>query len=162
MAYAKFRSDLMSGTTNAEDLVTIRYQASSADKDIENGCVVAVGNLMDGEREVRIGTAPVKAAKLDDIAIIGSEEVVKTKAKYSKDEFINKAGENARGYRLGKKHQIFSVTAEALTGTPTKGHVVELDGTNKLAVVASNTSGNTAIGKIIDIEGEWIVIEVGI
>lgn len=161
MAYAKFRSDIMSGTTNPEDLVSVKYQESSVDKEIENGCVVLVGELIAGEREVRVATTPAKDAKIDNLAIIGSEEVIREKTKYSKDEFINAVGDVARGYRLNKAHQIFSVTAAALTGTVAKGNVVELDGSNKLAVVSSATSGNTSVGKVVDIEGEWIVIEVG-
>lgn len=161
MAYAKFRSDTMSGTTNPEDLVSVIYQVSNADTAIENGKIVKVGALVDGEREVRVATAPAKGDSLDDLAIIGGDEIVRDKAKYTKGDFINKAGVPARAYRAGKKHQIFSVSANALSGTVAKGSLVELDGTVTLAVVASATSGSTTVGKIIAIEGDWVVIEIG-
>ena len=156
MAYAIIRTDAMSGTTNPEDLVSLKCTVA-----LQNGSVVKVGGLVSGEREVRSCSTPAKADALETLAILGSEEIKRDKAKYSKDEFTNEVDSIARGYRLGKKHQIFSVTKEAISGTPAKDSLVELDGTTKLAAVASATSGSTTVGKIIAVEGDWYVIEVG-
>lgn len=47
-----FRSDLMSGTDVAADLVSVKYMgAGSTETAIDNGCVVKLDGLMTGERE---------------------------------------------------------------------------------------------------------------
>lgn len=161
--YACVRTDNMSGTVNGKDLVSLKYEVSSKEAPIENGNIVVVGDLLTGEREVRKATAPTAAAALDTLALVASEEVVKTKQYNTLADFRNEAGDIIRGYRLNK-HDIFSVTKEALnigeSVTVAVGSIVEAMAGTKMNVVASLTSGSTKIGKIIAIEDGWYVIEV--
>lgn len=162
--YARVITDNMSGTTLGKYLVAGVY----SDKDgkaaeIENGNVVLVGALQEGEREIYSVTAPGKDAKVRELALVAGSEVVTDTTYNSLSDFINKAGVAFRAYRL-TDHDVFSVSKEACNiadgYTPVKGTVVELDGTTKLNLVATNTEGSTAVGKVISVEGDFYVIEV--
>lgn len=158
-SYARVRTDNMSGTDVSKDLVSLKYKASGAFAAIENGNVVVVGDLLDGEREVREASTPASNTALSAIALVASEEVVKEKKYHTLADFRNEAGSIIRGYRLNHG-DIFSVTKEALTGTAAKNSVVELQAGTKLKVVATATTSTTTVGKVIALEGDWIVIEV--
>jgi hypothetical protein len=153
----------MSGTKNPADLVNIRYQVSSTDTAIENGNVVLIGAIDSSNRDVFIGGTPARDSDFDSIALIVSPEVVADESVKDLNGFRNAAGAISRGYRP-RKGDIFSVTAEAVTpidGTaPAANQVVELQAATKLKLVASSTSGSTQIGKVIAIEGSYIVILV--
>lgn len=155
--YGRFRSDNMSGTTLGKDLVSLKFKASGNDAAIENGNVVVVGKYIAGE--VREATVPAASSDKNVIAVIGSEEIIKSKKNNTLGEFINEAGVISRGYRL-RSGDLFSVTAEALAGTPAVGSLVELQADTKLKVVTTATAGSTTIGKIVLNEGIWYVIEV--
>lgn len=155
--YACVRTDNMSGTVEGKNLVSLKY-----DGEIENGSVVVVGDYVDGEREVRTATAPTKDAKVRDLALIATPEVIKDKAYHSIANFINNEGSICRGYRL-TPGDIFSVTKEAFVSgaDPKKGYIVELvDNNVKLNTVSAATDSTTAVGKIVLVEDEWYVIEV--
>lgn len=156
MAHGVFRSDLMSGTDVAADLVSVKYMGDgSTPTAIDNGCVVKLDGLMTGEREIWKGVTPSADTALSDIAIIGSVETLYDERKKNLDEFENEAGVAARGY-VPHSRDIFSVTADALnigkSVTPAVGYVVELMAGVKLNVVASATGSATQVGKIIAIE----------
>lgn len=157
MAYGIVRTDNMSGTTMGKDLVSVKYQVGNTDTAIENGAVVLIGDYIDGE--VRKATAPAANSPLNSVALIASEEVDKAKTYNTLGEFKNEAGAIARGYRF-RSGDTFAVTAAALDGTPAKDAVVELQAGTKMKVVTQATSGSTKIGTIVDVEGEWYVIEV--
>lgn len=160
MAYAIVRTDLMSGTKQPADLVSVKYQVSSVDTAIENGNVALVGALATGEREVYLASAPAADSALNDIVLIATPELNYDERLKNLNQFRNEAGEIARGYRL-RSGNIFSVTAEGLTATtPAVGNIVELQAGTKLKVVATLTSGSTKVGTIIAIEGDYIVIRV--
>lgn len=155
------RTDNMSGTVLGKDLVSAKYKVSTTETAIENGNIVVIGGLLDGEREVRLASTPAVNSAFDTLALVASEEIVKDKQYNSLGDFENKAGDIIRCYRL-RKGDIFSVTAEALSGTLTNavGKIVEAQADTKMKVVASLTEGSTQIGKIIAVEGNWYVIEV--
>lgn len=154
--YACIRTDNMSGTVEGKNLVSLKY-----DGEIENGCVVAVGDYVEGEREVRKATAPDKEAKLSTLAVIATPEVIKDKTYHGISEFVNEEGTNIRGYRL-TTNDVFSLTKEGFAkgSTLAVGSIVELNGTTKLNAVATATEKTTTVGKIIAVEDEWYVIEV--
>lgn len=156
MSYACVRTDNMSGTVEGKNLVSLKINS-----DIENGTVLKIGALLNGERELRAATIPAVSDVLGDLALAATPEVIKNKQYYGLGEFINKANEAIRGYRLTSK-DVFSVTIEAFAANeaPAKGNLVELDGSGKFIAVASATSGSTTIGKILAVEGAWYVIEV--
>lgn len=152
-----FRSDLMSGTDVAADLVSVKYMGADGNTEtaIDNGCVVKLNGLMDGEREVWKGVTPAADTPLSDIAIIGSVEVMYDERKKNLDEFENEKGVISRGY-IPRSRNIFSVTSDSLniaTGvTPAVGYAVELMAGVKLNIVETATTGSTQVGKIIAIE----------
>lgn len=155
MAYAVVRTDKMIGTDVRSELVSVRYQPSDTMTAIQNGNVVKLGALETGSREIYKGATPAANDDITAIVLVASPEVMYDERKRNFDEFINEAGAIARGYRL-HKHDIFSVTKDALDGaaTPAVGDVVELKAGTKLNVVAAATGatqGSTVVGKIIDI-----------
>ena len=152
--YACVRTDNMSGTILGKNIVSAKF-----DGEIENGNIVVIGDLLEGEREVREATAPTAASELRNLALVATPEVVKEKAYHTLADFVNQEGDIIRAYRL-ISGDMFSVTAEALEGTAEVGSIVEAQASTKMKVVAEATEGSTVIGKVIAIEGEWIVIEV--
>lgn len=155
MAYGVVRTDNMVGTDVRAQLVSIKYMGADGQTAtaIENGNVLKVGALMDGEREIFVGGAVAADDSLDNVVLVASPEVMYDEHKHNLDEYINEAGKPCRGYRF-HKGQIFSVTKEALSGaaSPAVGNVVELAAGTKMNVAASATSGSTAVGKIIAID----------
>lgn len=153
--YGCVRTDNMSGTTLGKNLVS---GIVTPEAQIENGNIVKVGDLMEGEREVRTLSTPAANTPLRDLAVVASEEVVKSRTYNTLDEFVNEKGDIVRCYRL-ITGDLFSVTAEALDGEGSVGKFVEAQAGTKMKVVDSQGE-NTCIGKIIAVEGEWFVIEV--
>lgn len=155
MAYGVVRTDNMFGTDVRAGLVSIKYMGADGKTDtaIENGNVLKVGALMEGEREIFVGAAVAANTPLSDVVLVASPEVMYDERKRNLDEFINEAGKPCRGYRL-HKGDIFSVTKDALDGAaePKVGDAVELKAGTKLNVAASATSGSTAVGKIIAVD----------
>ena len=159
MAYAVVRTDKLMGTDVRSMLETVKYMGSGSDETaIENGCVVKLdGTLLadsDGStiREIKKAVTPAASAKLDEIVLVATPEVMYDERKKNLDEFINEAGKLARGYHL-HSGDIFSVTAEAFANAdPAVDQVVELKADVKLNNVASATSGSTVIGKIIAVD----------
>lgn len=165
MAHAMFRSDNMEGTKNGKFLVSLYV---NTDGGLDNGCVVKVGALKTGEREVRAYTTPAVNDSIDDIAILGSEEVAKDKKYNGLGDFTNAKGSIARGYKL-VKGDLFAVTADALAAadnyTFTPGTTVcELQAGTKLKAADSVTSGSTQVGTLEAVETEgattWLVFRV--
>ncbi len=153
--HVMFRSDNMAGTTLGQYLVSLR-----AASDIDNGMLVAVGALEDGQREVKAMAAITADTKVGAIAVLGSEEVDKEKTFDTVGEFTNKAGSIARGYIL-HDNGAYAVTAGAFEGdVPAKGaKIYAKAGSNK-----HFTSGDVEIGTCEAIEADgattWYVIRV--
>ncbi len=163
MAFGCVRTDNMSGTTLGKDLVSLRYfDKSGKEAEIENGCVVLIGEYLEGQREVRKATDVAKNSPLNKVALVASEEVDKAKSYNALSEFKNKAGADVRGYRVGCPANCFSVTKECFVagGHFAVGAIVELADGNKFAVVESATSGSTKVGVITAVEDMWYVVEV--
>lgn len=146
---AVVRTDKMYATDVRAGLVSVRYQPGDVMTDIDNGNVVKLGELEDGSREVYKGDTPSASDDLGAVVLIASPEMIYDETVRGLDKFYNKAGRIARGYRL-HKGDIFSVTADALEGTPALGNVVELADGTKLSTVAS-ASGATLVGTIVDV-----------
>ena len=155
MAYGIVRTDNMYGTDVRAALVSIKYMGEngSTPTAIENGSVLKVGALVEGEREIFVGGKVAATDKLEDVVLVASPEVVYDERKKNLDDYINEAGKACRGYRI-HSGDIFSVTKEALAGetAPAVGNIVELAAGTKLKVVKSATSGSTAVGTIIAID----------
>lgn len=152
MAYGVIRVENASGITLGKDLFSLKCESA-----IENGHVVVVGDYVSGE--VRAFSTPTADTAMGKVAIIASEEIVKTKGNNTLAEFRNEAGSIARGYRL-VSGDIYGLTAECFEGTPAKGNVVELMAGTKLKTAVSATEGSTVVGKIVDVEGKYFVVEI--
>ena len=153
MAHAVIRKDRLYGTDVAPALVSLKYMgAGSTATAIDNGNVVLLDGLMTGEREIYKAKTPAADSALENIAIVGTNEVMYDERLKNLDEFYNKAGDVALGYRP-HAGDIFSVTIDALSAaaTPVKGDVVELQANTKLKVTKSLTSQSTQLGVICDV-----------
>lgn len=154
--HVMFRSDAMAGTTLGQYLVSLR-----AATDIDNGMLVAVGALEEGQREVKTMAAIAAGTKLGAIAVLGSEEVDKDRSFNTVGEFTNKEGSIARGYIL-HDGGAYAVTAGAFEGgVPEKGaKIFAKAGSNK-----HFTAGEVEIGTCEAIETDgattWYVIRIG-
>lgn len=152
--YAVVRTDLMYGTDDRSGLVSVKYMGNDGNTptEIENGNVLKVKTLIEGEREIFKGEEVASGDKVDNIVLVAAPETMYDERKKNLDEFINEKDVAVRGYRLHNGN-IFSVTKEALVGeaTPAVGDIVELTSGTKLNVVKS-ASGATVVGKIVEVE----------
>ncbi len=111
MAYAVVRTDNMTGTDVRSQLVSAKYMGTAGDTPtaIENGNVIKIENLMDGEREIFVGTDVATDTPITDVVLVATPEVLYDERKRNLDEFINEANVPVRGYRFNSG-DIFSVT----------------------------------------------------
>lgn len=158
--YAVIRTDLMSGTKQPADLVSLRFYDSSEPAAVENGVIVKLEGYEDGEREVMKAVAAQKNDDLNDCAIVAGVEVMYDERKKNLDEFINEAGKATRGY-IPRSRNIFSVTKEAFVGgtVPAKGDSVGIGAKGKIE------KSGTGLGKCIGVETvgryTYYVIQIG-
>lgn len=148
MAYTVIRTDLMSGTKQPADLVSLRfYNAEGNPAEVENGIIVKLQGFEDGEREVMKAVAATAGADLNECAIVDGVEVMYDERKKNLDEYINEAGNAVRGY-IPRSRNMFSVTKDGFVGgtVPSKGAEVGIGEGGKI-----DASG-TGLGKCVDIE----------
>lgn len=162
MAKAMVRLDNVAATKVPSLIKSAKYMVGSTETAIENGMFVAIGGLIDGEREVHSATAPTAATTYFGIVCTPELEYAE-KGYHDLNTFANEAGDIIRVITL-QKGDIFSVSAEALSAVPTVGKLVELQAGTKGKVVSTATSGSTQVGKVIAVETAgritWYVIEV--
>ncbi len=123
MAYTVIRTDLMSGTKQSADLVSLRfYDAEGKAAEVENGVIVKLEGYEDGQREVMKAVAAKAGDDLNECAVVAGVEVMYDERKKNLDEFINEAGKATRGY-IPRSRNEFSVTKEGFVGgsVPTVG-----------------------------------------
>lgn len=148
MAYTVIHTDLMSGTTQPADLVSLRfYDGSDKQAEVENGVIVKLQGYEDGEREVMKAVAAASTDDLNDCAIVAGVEVMYDERKKNLDEFINEAGSIVRGY-IPRSRNIFSVTKEGFVGgvVPEKGAEVGIGTGGKI------DAAGTGLGVCADVE----------
>lgn len=148
MAYTVIRTDLMSGTKQPADLVSLRfYNGDGVKAEVENGVIVELQGYEDGEREVMKAVAATADTDLGKCAIVAGVEVDYDERKKNLDEYINEAGKPIRGY-IPRSRNIFAVTKEGFVGgtVPTKGANVGIGDGGKIAATG------TGLGKCVDIE----------
>ncbi|MEG1562310.1 MAG: hypothetical protein RR365_01035 [Bacteroides sp.] len=151
------RLDNMSGTKDGTLLRSIKFYDGSKAVAINNGTIVELEGLVDGEREIFKAKAP-SAANLarNKIALVAAPEKDYDERKKNLDEFSNPQGTPARAYILHDGDQ-FAITSDGFeigSGvTVAKGYVVELkSGSTKPVIVATATASTTKIGEVSDIE----------
>ena len=148
MAYTVFRSDLLSGTDVAADLVSCRvYDAEGKAIAVENGTIVELQGYEEGEREVMKAVLATASSKLSDCAIIGTVEVMYDERKKNLDEFINEAGSICRGY-IPRSRNMYSVTKEGFVG----GSVAEKGAEVGIGEGGKIDAAGTGLGTIMAVE----------
>lgn len=156
--HVMFRSDSMAGTTLGQFLASLYI-----DTEIDNGMLVAVGNLKEGQREVKEISAISATTKIGNIAVLGSEEVDEEKAYNSVSDFTNKEGSIARGYIL-HDNGAYSVTAGAFEGAaPAKGaKIYAKAGSNKHHTASDSDTVEIGVCEDIEVDGAttWYVIRI--
>lgn len=148
MSYTVIRTDLLSGTKQPADIVSLRfYGADGNPAEVENGTIVKLQGYEDGEREVMKAIAATASDDLNECAIVAGVEVMYDERKKNLDEFINEAGKAVRGY-IPRSRNVFSVTKEGFVGgtVPTKGATVGIGTGGKIDAAA------TGLGVCADIE----------
>lgn len=116
MTYTVIRTDLLSGTDVAADLVSVRvYDADDNPIAVENGTIVELKGYEKNQREVMKAVLATASSKIEDCAIIASEEVMYDERKKNLDEFINEAGSICRGY-IPRSRNMYAITKEGFVG----------------------------------------------
>lgn len=151
--YTIIRTDLLSGTNVAADLVSLRvYDADDKPVEVENGAIVELKGYEDGQREVMKAVLATADSKMEDCAIVATPEVMYDERKKNLDEFINEAGTICRGY-IPRSRNIYSVTKPGfVNGTvPAKGDAVGIGDGGKLD--ASGSGWGTCMA--VEIAGRY-------
>ena len=144
--YCVIRTDLMAGTKNPDQLVSVRYYADEAVAEVENGVIVELKGYEDGQREVMKAVAATAESNRADCAVIAAPEVMYDERKKNQDEFINEAGKAVRGYRLPERN-MFALTAEGFAGAaPALNGKVGIGANGKL------DAAKTGFGECVHIE----------
>lgn len=157
MAYAIYRSDNVAATKDGSQIKSARYYVDGAVTAIENGNIVAINSgLVEGEREILKATTPTATTPVNELGIVTTVELMYEEGKRDLGEFINEAT-STQVLRVFKFHNgdVFSVTADALNGTPVKGTTsVVVGASTKMVVKATSsvTDSEVVIGNIIDTE----------
>lgn len=139
MAYCVIRTDLMSGTKQPADLVSLRfYNAEDKVAEVENGVIVELKGYEEGQREVMKAVAATSASDVADCAIVAGVEVMYDERKKNLDEYINEAGKAIRGY-IPRNRNLFAVTKEGFVGgtVPAVGDAVGIGANGKLDAAGS-------------------------
>ena len=151
------RTDLMHGQNASNGLRSVKYMVDGDFADIDNGSVLALDSLLEGEREIWKAIDPTTAT-LGKLVLIATPEVMYDERLRNLTDFYNEAGKAGRGYVI-ESGDIFSVTEPVVDGFDSAdvGSTVGVAG-NKWKI------GGTGIGKVIAVEQvatlKYVVIAV--
>lgn len=144
------------------EFVGTKRVAILIDEQMDNGCVVKLKGLKNGEMNLYEVEPVAKDTPLNQVFLVASPEVMKDeRLSKSLDEFYNIKGTVGNADRLIEGN-IFGLTAEAFSGTPQVGKIVELEaGKRQLKVVDTPTASTTTVGKIVDFVRGYYGIQIG-
>ena len=146
--YCVIRTDLMSGTKQPADLVSLRfYNAEGEVAEVENGVIVELQGYEEGQREVMKAVAATASSDLNDCAIVAGIEIMYDERKHNLDEFINEAGKATRGY-IPRSRNLFSITKEGFVG----GTVPTVEAEVGIGEGGKVDAAGTGLGKCVHIE----------
>lgn len=136
MAHGIFRSDNCTYTHDPAKIRTIETYG-----EIDNGAPITLGALAStgkyaGEREV-FTTSAATGANAADVWVVTTPEL--DYEKYTLPEFVNGSGKIARAVAM-EKYDIFSVTSEVLSATPTGTNKYIAAGNGKWTVSSNSAS----------------------
>lgn len=148
MAYCVIRTDLVSGTKQPADLVSLRFYNAEGEKaEVENGVIVHLQGYEEGEREVRKAVAATAGADLNECAIIAAPEVMYDERLKNLEDFINEKGKAVRGY-IPRSRNTFSFTKEGFVN----GVVPAVDAEVGIGANGKIDAAGTGLGKCVHIE----------
>lgn len=126
----------------------VDYRFALMNQDIQNGCVVKLGDLVEGHRDVYAAATP---AATDELWLAVGVELMYEERKAITD-YINKANIPFRVERV-KAGGTYAISVDGLTASAeiAAGNVVVATAANKLTVKASSASGDTVVGKVIEV-----------
>ena len=159
--YTVITREAMASEYDGTKRKSAKFYNSSSPAEIENGMVVKIAGTIPGEREVLKVVAPEGNEDVSDLWIVTTPEVVADERKKNLSDFVNEAGQIITIDKL-MPNDIFSLTAEGLTGTAVAGYNVGLAsaGGVKLVVDAANSGMGTVIGTVLDIANAKVGIMV--
>lgn len=151
--YTVIRTDNLSGTDQRADLISVRvYDTEDKPIAVENGAIVKVGALEDGEREIYKATLATAEDNLDECAILAGVEVMYDDRARNLDDYINEAGKPIRAY-IPRNRNFFSITKEGFVdgSVPVKGGKVGIGANGKI------DAAGTGIGecKAVEVAGRY-------
>jgi hypothetical protein len=157
--HAVIQTDLLAGTDVGAFLGMGKFLGTDGATPtvIDNGNVVKIGGLIDGERDLRVLTTPAANTPLDQIGVVATPERFYDGLTHGAREYENAEGQSLRVYLLGglTTSSCFTVTTDGFSiaggATPALGWFAELQAGTKLKLVAAATAGATVIGKIIGV-----------
>ena len=144
------RTDLMSGTKQPADLVSLRVYDTKDNPEyieVENGTIVELKKLEEGEREVWIANLATASSDINDCAIVAGVEKEYDERKKNLEQYTNVAGKIVRGY-IPRSRNYFSVTAEGFVG----GSVPAVDGTIGIGADGKLDAAGSGFGTCVAIE----------
>lgn len=148
MSYCVIRTDLVSGTKQPADLVSLRFYNAEGEKaEVENGVIVHLQGYEEGEREVRKAVAATAGADLNECAIIAAPEVMYDERLKNLEDFINEKGKAVRGY-IPRSRNTFSFTKEGFVN----GVVPTVDAEVGIGANGKIDAAGTGLGKCVHIE----------
>jgi len=156
--HAIIQTDLLAGTDVGAYLGMGRYLGGdgATPAAIDNGHVIKIGDLIEGERDLRVYTTPAANTPIDQIGIIASPERFYDGLTHGAKDYENPEGHNLRTYLLSCMTSSSCITLTedgfeiAAGATPERGWTAELQAGTKLKLVAA-ASGGTVIGKVIGV-----------
>lgn len=159
--YTVITREAMASEYDGTKRKSAKFYNSDVPAEIENGMVVKIAGTIPGEREVLKVVAPEGTEDVADLWIVTTPEVVADERKKNISDFVNEAGQIITIDKL-MPNDIFSLTAEGLTGTAVAGHNVGLAsaGGVKLVVDAATSGMGTVIGTVLDIANAKVGIMV--
>ena len=159
--YTVITREAMASEYDGTKRKSAKFYNGSSPAEIENGMVVKIAGTIPGEREVLKVVAPEGSEDVADLWIVTTPEVVADERKKNLSDFVNEAGQIITIDKL-MPNDIFSLTAEGLTGTAVAGHNVGLAsaGGVKLVVDAATSGMSTVIGTVLDIANAKVGIMV--
>lgn len=148
MAYTVIRTDNLSGTKQPADLLSVRVYDDGGEKiAAENGVIVKVGSLEEGEREIYKATLATASDKIDECAILAGVEVDYDEHKKNLEDYINEAGKAVRAY-IPRNRNFWGITEDGFVNkaVPTVGAEVGIGANGKI------DAAGTGLGKCVAIE----------
>jgi hypothetical protein len=148
--HAIVRLDNVSGLYNGALVKSAKYFVNDTPTAIDNGNIVVLDGLVEGEREIFKAVAPT-ATSNNVFLTCGVELIYEQETYHGLEDYVNEAGKVFRAVML-QSGDIFSVTAEALDSTPVVGNYVTVSDGKTTMAVTDTVGESKMIGKVISIE----------